>query len=182
MIGPLAELFNVTSGVRKKFPQIMPKTDVHVEFLLEIFKGFDLTWASPVQHDAILSQFTRSLSTINIETENMNNTVDQTIRINQVIGTNITGDESEPVWIYQPRTRIIYMQTDANTWRWATRKAEQSQNTFNMRYVVVDCDLKVNKYLASKGKLNNAFYHVTGKSLSEFGKMINPAPIDPNIN
>ncbi|CAN9207730.1 unnamed protein product [Alternaria alternata] len=64
-------------------------------------------------------------------------------------------------------------------WRWATKKADHSENTFNMRYVVVDCDLNVNKYLASKPKLEKVFQTIINKSLQEYGKMINPSPIEP---
>ena len=180
MVGPLAGFFNFASGTQTTFSKKMTKTDVHLEFLGELFKGFSLTKPALLQLDGILTNFIKSLGTISVETGRTSNTVDQTIRINQVVRLNISGDESNPIWVFQPRTRIVYMHIDASTWRWATKKADHSENTFNMRYVIVDCDLNVNKYLASKPKLETVFNKIAGKSLEEYGKMINPSPINPN--
>lgn len=177
MTGPLAGLFNFSSGTQTTYSKRMSKTTIHLEFLAEIFKGFSLTKPALLQLDGILTNFVKSLGTINVETDSTAQTVDQTIRINQVIRLNISGDESNPIWVFQPRTRIVYMHVDAGTWRWATNKASHESSTFNMRYVVVDCDLNVNKYLASKDKLNAVFTQISGRSMEEYGKMINPTPV-----
>ncbi|CAI9635664.1 hypothetical protein GT037_008832 [Alternaria burnsii] len=180
MVGPLAGFFNFSSGTQTTFSKKMTKTDVHLEFLGELFKGFSLTKPALLQLDGILTNFVKSLGTVSVETGRTSNTVDQTIRINQVVRLNVSGDDSNPIWVFQPRARIVYMHIDASTWRWATKKADHSENTFNMRYVVVDCDLNVNKYLASKPKLEKVFQTIVNKSLQEYGKMINPSPVDPN--
>ncbi|TGJ80259.1 hypothetical protein E0Z10_g8496 [Xylaria hypoxylon] len=180
MVGPLAGLYNFSSGVQTTFHKDMSKTSIHLEFLGELFKGFSLSKPAILQLDGILTNFVSSLGTINIETGRTNNTVDQTLRINQVMRLNISGDEANPIWVFQPRTRIVYMHIDGSTWHWATNKVEHTSNTFNMRYVVVDCDLNVNKYLASKNNLNSVFQTVSGKSLEEYGKMINPNPVRSN--
>ncbi|KAI1311487.1 hypothetical protein F5Y03DRAFT_308241 [Xylaria venustula] len=151
---------------------------LHLEFLGELFKGFSLSKPALLQLDGILTSFISSLGTINIETGRTNNTVDQTLRINQVMRLDTSGDEANPIWVFQSRTRIIYMHVDDSTWHWATNKAEHTSNTFNMRYVVVDCDLNVNKYLATKDNLNAVFQSVSGKSMQEFGQMINPNPVN----
>lgn len=177
MVGPLAGLFNFTAGVQSTFHKGMSKTTVHLEFLAEMFKGFSLSKPALLQLDGILTNFVSSLGTVNVETGKTNNTVDQTLRINQVMRLNISGDESNPIWVFQPRTRIVYMHIDAGTWRWATNKAEHTSSTFNMRYTVVDCDLNVNKYLASKDKLNQVFQQISGKTMEEYGKLINPSPV-----
>ena len=177
MVGPLAGFYNFGSGTVTTYSQEMEKTTVHLEFLKEIFKGFSLTKGALMQLDGVLSSFIDSLGTVTVETNSAVNTVDQTIRINQVVRTNISGDESNPIWVFQPRTRIVYMHVDAGTWHWATNKADHTSSKFNMRYVVVDCDLNVNKYLASKDKLDAVFTQVSGKSMAEFGKMTNPVPV-----
>ncbi|KAI3335713.1 hypothetical protein F4824DRAFT_463322 [Ustulina deusta] len=177
MIGPLAGIFNYSSGVQTTFRKEISKTSIHLEFLAELFKGFSLTKPALLQLDSILTTFVSSLGTINIETGRTNHTVDQSLRINQVMRINISGDEQNPVWVFQPRTRIVYMHIDDSTWRWATNKASHTSSTFNMRYVVVDCDLNVNKYLANKDKLNTVFQTVSGKSMEEYGRLINPSPV-----
>jgi hypothetical protein len=180
MVGPLAGFFNFAAGTQTTFSKRMTKTDIHLEFLAELFDGFSLTRPAILQLDGILTNFVKSLGTISLETGSTGNTVDQTIRINQVVRTNISGDEANPTWVWQPRTRIVYMHIDASTWRWATKKAGHTENTFNMRYVIVDCDLNVNKYLSQKEKLEKVFKMVSGKSMAEYGRMINPPPINPN--
>ncbi|KAI0436578.1 hypothetical protein F4803DRAFT_541769 [Xylaria telfairii] len=177
MVGPLAGLFNFSSGVQTVFSKEMSKTSVHLEFLSELFKPFNLSGPALTQLDGILTTFISSLGTIDVETGLTNNTVDQTLRINQVMRLNISGDDENPVWVYQPRTRIVYMHIDDSTWHWATNKADHKSSTFHMRYVVVDCDLNVTKYLASKKDLDNVFKTVSGKSMEEYGQMINPNPV-----
>lgn len=174
---PLAGFFNFSSGTQTTFSKSMSKTEVHLEFLGEIFKGFNLTKPALMQLDTILTNFVSSLKTVSVETGETNNTVDQTLRINQVVRINIAGDEGKPIYVYQPRTRIVYMHIDGNTYHWATNKAEHTSQTFNMRYVVVDCDLNVNKYLACKDKLDKVFMTLTGQNLLEYGKKINPEPV-----
>lgn len=177
MTGPLAGFFNFSAGTQTTFSKSMSKTEVHLEFLSEIFQGFSLTKPALAQLDGILTNFVSSLKTVGVETGDTNNTVDQTLRINQVIRLNIAGDDGEPIYVYQPRTRIVYMHIDGNTYSWASNKADHTSQTFNMRYVVVDCDLNVNKYLASKDKLDAVFSKLTGQNLLEYGKKINPAPV-----
>ncbi|KAM6522888.1 hypothetical protein FALCPG4_012503 [Fusarium falciforme] len=179
MSGPLAGFFNFANGSVTTFKKEMSKTEVHLEFLAELFKGFSLTKPAILQLDGILTNFISSLKTVNVETGSTNNTVDQTLRINQVMRLNISGDEANPIWVFQPRTRIVYMHIDASTWRWATNKAEHTSQSFNMNYTVADFDLNVNKWLASQDKLNKVFETVSGKSISEYGKLINPDPVNP---
>ncbi|KAK2006478.1 hypothetical protein LZ32DRAFT_622915 [Colletotrichum eremochloae] len=108
------------------------------------------------------------------------NTVDQAIRINQTVRLNIAGNKAEPIWVSQPRTRIVYMHIDASTWRWAIKKAEHSEDTFTMRYVVADFDLNINKYLAAAPKPEAICNKVVGISLAELAKNRNPPLINPN--
>lgn len=180
MGGPLAGLFNYANGATTTFTKKMSKTEVHLEFLGELFKGFSLTKPALMQLDGILTNFVSSLKTVNVETGSTKNNVDQTLRVNQVMRLNIAGDEANPIWVFQPRTRIVYMHIDASTWHWATNKAEHTSNTFNMTYTVADFDLNVNKWLASKEKFDTIFKTIVGKSMSEYGKMINPSPINPS--
>ncbi|KAH7153632.1 hypothetical protein EDB81DRAFT_758575 [Dactylonectria macrodidyma] len=179
MSGPLAGFFNYANGSVATFSKEMSKTEVHLEFLGELFKGFSLTRPALLQLDGILTNFISSLKTVTVETGSTKNTVDQTLRINQVMRLNISGDDANPIWVFQPRTRIVYMHIDGSTYRWATNKAEHTSSTFNMVYTVADFDLNVNKWLASKGKLDKVFRTVSGKSITEFGKMINPNPVNP---
>ena len=180
MLGPpLAGMYSFVGGVQTTFSRRMSKTDLHLGFLAEIFKGFSLTDVATKQLDGILTNFIKSLGDVSVSTEKTNNTVDQTIRVHQTLAINIAGSTDHPIWIYQPRTRIIYMHVDGSTWKWATNKAEHQESTFNMRYVVVDTDLNVNKWLAAKPQLEEIFKQVTGSTFKQYGKIKFPAPIDP---
>ncbi|GAB0137519.1 hypothetical protein EsDP_00005779 [Epichloe bromicola] len=179
MSGPLAGFFNYASGSVATFDKKMSKTEVHLEFLGELFKGFNLTTPAMLQLDGVLKNFMASLKTITVETSSTNNTVDQTLRVNQVLRLNISGDEKNPIFVFQPRTRIVYMRINASTWHWATNKANHTSNTFHMVYTVADFDLNVNKWNASKDKFDKVFQTVSGKSMADFAKMVNPSPINP---
>ncbi|KAK4245789.1 hypothetical protein C7999DRAFT_33862 [Corynascus novoguineensis] len=175
---PLVGLYSFSSGTVRTFSRRMSKTELHLGFLGEIFQGFSLTKAATKQLDGILTNFIKSLGDISVSSEKTNNSVDQTIRIHQTIAMNITGDDDHQVWVYQPRTRIIYMHVDGSTWKWATKKASHEESTFNMRYVVVDCDLNVNKWLAAKAELEAIFKEVTSTTFKDYGKMRFSAPVD----
>jgi len=180
MLGPpLAGLYSFVSGTQTTFSRSMSKTELHLGFLAEIFKGFSLTDVATKQLDGILTNFIKALGDVSVSTERTSNTVDQTIRIHQTIAMNITGSAERPIWVYQPRTRIVYMHIDGSTWKWATNKANHQESTFNMRYVVVDTDLNVNKWLAAKPQLEAIFKQVTGNTFKQYGKIKFPAPIDP---
>ncbi|KAK2751289.1 hypothetical protein CKAH01_06475 [Colletotrichum kahawae] len=180
MLGPpLTGMYSFVSGTQTTFSQRMSKTELHLSFLSEIFKGFSLTDVAQKQLDGILNNFIKSLGDVSVSTEKTNNTVDQTVRVHQTIATNITGSADHPIWIYQPRTRLIYMHVDASTWKWATNKASHEDSTFNMRYVVADVDLNVNRWLAAKPQLEAIFNKVTGATFQQYGKIKFPAPIDP---
>jgi hypothetical protein len=177
MTAPLAGFYTITSATQHTFSESMTKTEIHLEFLSELFKGFSLTKPALLQLDGILTQFIASLKTITVETQSSNSTVDHTLRINQVLRINISGDDDNPIWVFQPRTRIVYLKVEASSYKWATNKASHESSRFNMRYVVVDGDLNVNKYLASKIALNEIFRNLTGMNLKEYGQKINPPPI-----
>jgi hypothetical protein len=178
MIGPLAGMFSFTSGTSTRYQRSMSKSELHLSFLSELFSGFNLTDVAMNQLDGILKNFIKSLGTVSVETEDTNNTVDQTIRVHQTIAVNISGSKENPIWDYQPRSRIVYMKIDAKAWRWATNKANHESNTFDMHYVVVDCDLNVRKWLASKPALEKVFMTISQKSLAEYSAMRNPPAID----
>lgn len=180
MLGPpLAGMYSFAGGTQTTFSRRMSKTELHLGFLAEIFKGFSLTDVAKKQLDGILENFIKSLGDVSVSTEKTNNTVDQTIRVHQTLATNIAGSTDHPIWTYQPRTRLIYMHVDGSTWKWATNKANHEESTFNMRYVVVDIDLNVNRWLAAKPQLEAIFKQVTGATFKQYGKIKFPAPIDP---
>ncbi|KAK2051343.1 hypothetical protein LY76DRAFT_610696 [Colletotrichum caudatum] len=73
--------------------------------------------------------------------------------------------------IYQPRTRLIYMHVDASTWKWLTNKANHEESTFNMRYVVANVNLDVNKWLAAKPQLEAIVKKVTNATFQQYSKI-----------
>ena len=180
MLGPpLAGMYSFVSGTTSTFSRRMSKTEVHLSFLAELFKGFSLTDVAVKQLDGILTNFVKSLTDISVSTDRTNKTVNQTIRLHQTIATNISGSAEKPIWIYQPRTRIVYMRIDNSTWKWSTNKANHEESDFNMQYVVADIDLNVNRWLAAKPQLEAIFQKVTGATFKQYGKMRFPPPIDP---
>ncbi|KAI0970431.1 hypothetical protein F4678DRAFT_480633 [Xylaria arbuscula] len=154
MVGPLAGLFNFSSGVQTALSKEMSKTSIRLEFLAELYKGF--SWGKPalLQLDGIPTSLISSL---------ISRPVAQTTPSTKLsVSTKSCASTS-------PATK----QTPSSTWHWITNKAKHTSNTFNMRYAVVDCDLNVNKYLASKGNLNTVFQSVNGKTMQELPHVAN---------
>lgn len=179
MLGPpLVGIFSFVGGTQNTFNRAMSKTELHLGFLSELFSGFSLTDVAKKQLDGILTNFIKSLGDVSVSTEDTKNTVDQTIRVHQTVAINIAGNADHPIWIYQPRTRIVYLHVDASTWKWATNKANHEKSTFNMQYVVADIDLNVNRWLAAKPQLEAIFQQITSQTFKQYGKLKFPAPID----
>lgn len=147
----------------------MSKSEIHLEFLLEIFKGFSLGQTALQQLETILTNFVTSIKDLNITSSREPSTIDQTLIIHQVQRTNVSGDDSNPVWAIVPKTRLIYMHIDSKTWAWAMNKASESGFDFNMHNVIVDATSNVEKFLGAKDKLDKIFVYLTDKDLQQFG-------------
>jgi hypothetical protein len=177
MSEPLAGFYNFAQGTSHVFNEKISKAELHLEFLSELFKGFSLSKSHLLQLDGVLTKFMESLKTVTLTTESSESTVDYTLRVNQVMRLNISGDEQDPVWAFQPRTRLIFMHIDASSYKWASNKASQQDYQFHMQYVVADFDLNVNKFLASRKKLDAIFQSLSGMTMRAFGEKINAAPV-----
>lgn len=172
MTNQLAGIFNFQSGVVQTFSKSMSKTEIHLEFLGELFKGFSFDNFTLKTLDGVLTKFVASIGTLSFSTESASQTVDFAIIVNQIFKTNVSGDDDNPIWINVPRKRIIHMHLEAGSYKWATNKASHESSTFNMTYMVTDCDLNVDKYLLVKPKLDNIFSKVMGKNMAEFAKAL----------
>ncbi|MCJ1452013.1 hypothetical protein MMC28_002353 [Mycoblastus sanguinarius] len=141
MIGSLAGSYNLSSAVSNSYTKQMRKTSLHFDFLDDLFKSFNLVSTAFTQLDGILSTFT--------------------IRINQVVRTNITGGDANPVWL----TAVSKSFTDEGF-------------EFKVHTVVVDRELNVEKFVAKKDKLDQIFSYVTDQNLQAFGEKTCPPPFN----
>ena len=179
MVGPLASFYNLSNAVVNTYQKSMRKTEVHLEFLTNLFKPYNLVSNALTQLDGILTTFVDALRDVKIESSGQKSTVNQTIRINQIVRTNVTGDDANPYWIYVPKTRIVYLKIDNETWKLAVGKSGSDEGfNFKMETTVIDGELNVEKYLKSKEKLDKVFEYVTGLNLQAYGEKTNPPPVN----
>ena len=179
MIGPLASYYNISNAVVSIFKKQMRKTEVHLEFLRAIFKPYNLLEDALARLDGVLTTLVDALHDIQIETSKEVSSVNQTLRINQLKRMNVTGDRRNPVWVYVPTTRVVYMKINAETWKGAVgRKGSDEGFEFKMEVTVIDGELNVEKYERSKEKLDEVFTYVTGINLQAFGDKTDPKPVE----
>lgn len=174
--GPLAGLYEITSENEVDTHKNMHKTEIHFEFLQELFQGFSLRKDALDQLDGVLTKFVSSIGDLNITSSSEDNSINQALIVPQVARINVSGDDSNPSWIHEAKTRLIYMKVDSHSWSWATTSKHSSASDsgfdFKMHNIVVDATLNVEMFLESKDKLDQIMIYLTGKNLEQYGKQL----------
>ena len=177
----LAGFYTLGSVSSETYTRDIRRTEVHLEFLTEIFQSFFLSKQALTQLDGLLTKFVSSISSIQIKKESVSKDVCQIITLDQILRVNKSGDDTQPVWLYVPVKRLIYLKIDANSWSNTVNVGKNKMidvgMTFKMEYRVVDATLNVSKYLEYKAKFDEIFKTLTSANLEVFGKAIKSEPI-----
>lgn len=172
MTGPMGGIYNFGQGQVKKFDMTVAKKDVHDNLLSGMFAGIKIDVEHKKQIDDQLTAFVASLQ--NITVGGTNPTVDWALRFGLTPGFNITADPANVVMAYQPTTYLIYLKLDANSWSKSISK-NNSQDMIRLKYeqTITTCELNVNFFNKMKPKWEKMLLTATGKSLKEYGDMLN---------
>jgi hypothetical protein len=177
LTGPLSGFCNIDSETVDTFHKNMHKSEIHLEFLGNVFKGFNLGKDALTQLDGVLTNFVSSISDLNITSTSESNTVDHTCVIHQVAHTNMTGDDSDPQFIFEPKIKLVYLKIDSESWAWATNKASDSGFDFTMHNTIVNATINVEKWKGHQDKFDKIFEYLTGKNLEAYGTEVTGTPV-----
>jgi hypothetical protein len=173
MMGPMAGYYIFSSGSSQTYNNTIPRSDVHSALLGKIFDGFGFDKATHDSLDIQLTNFVAGLA--NIRSDNSpNNTFDFFLRLNLVPKRNVSGDDSDPVFIYQPTTYLVYMKMDANSFRQSTGKnSGVDKVTMKFTLTVTKCELNARKFEQNRAKFDKMFELVTGRNLKVYSELLN---------
>ncbi|MCJ1465050.1 hypothetical protein MMC07_003666 [Pseudocyphellaria aurata] len=170
MLHPLSGYYNISVGSSQHYEQTLSIDQVHVTFLEVVFGSFKLGKTVLDELEGVLNKFMSDVGKIEVDTSD---NIAHTVRLNQVVKLNISGDDDNPSWVYQPVTKLIYLSVESESYQQATRKwwGSRSEEKFRFAfdYVIVEATLNPGKYLEDRPKLDKAFEFVTQKNLKDFG-------------
>jgi len=173
MMGPMAGFFVFGSGTSQTYNDTIPKDQVHSNLLGKVFDGFGFDKATLDALDIQLTNFVGGLANTHTD-NNPENTFDFMLRLNLVPKRNVSGDDSDPTWIYQPTTYLIYMKIDAQTFRQSTGKNSGVDKVdFKFSLTVTKCELNARQFEQNRDKFDKIFQLVTGTNLRAYSALLN---------
>ena len=99
----------------------------------------------------------------------------------RLLHLNASGDDENPVWLYRPVKRLVYLKIDADSWSKTVAVGKNSGTDlgldFGMEYRVVNAKLKVERYLENREKLNGIPKALKNANLLVSGNAVKTEPI-----
>lgn len=173
MMGPMAGYYVFRSGAAQTYNDTIPSDQVHEHLLGKLFDGFGFDAATKKKLDDPLTNFVAGLRNIHSD-NNPTNTFDFMLRLNLVPRINITGDDTDKIYVYQPSTYLIYLKIDASTFRQSTGKnSGVDKVNFKFSMSVTKCELNVRKFEQSRAKFDQMFQLVTNQNLKAYSELLN---------
>jgi hypothetical protein len=173
MMGPLAGYYNFSVGAVQKYQNEISRDQIHDDFLGKVFNGFGFDAATLAALDTRLTNFVSAIKGLNPDSAGPS-----TYDFAQILGLcpklNVTGDDSDPEWIYSPTTFLLYMKVDARSFRQSVSK-NNSVDKVNFKFdlTVTKCELNVRRFEANRAKFDKMFNLVTGYNLQAYSKLLN---------
>ncbi|USP74614.1 hypothetical protein yc1106_01888 [Curvularia clavata] len=173
MMGPLAGYYNFSLGSAQTYSNQLERNQIHDNFLGKVFDGFGFDKATLTALDTKLTTFVSAIKGINPGAA-----APSTYDFAQILGLcpklNITGDDSDPEWVFSPTTFLLYMKIDARTFRESISKnSSVDKVNFNFQLTVNKCELNVRRFEADRAKFDKMFNLVTNKNLRAYSDLLN---------
>lgn len=173
MMGPLAGYYIFSTGSNQSYNNTIPKSQVHDNLLGKCFDGFGFDKATHDLLDTQLTNFVKGIANVSSQ-NNPTNTMDFMIRLNLVPKRNVSGDDNDPVFVYQPTTYLIYMKIDAKSFFQATSKNNgEDRVTFAFNLTTTKCELNTRKFESNRAKFDQMFELVTSTNLRAYSDLLN---------
>lgn len=173
MMGPMAGFYNFGAGTTQTYNDTIPKGDVHANLLGKVFNGFGFDNDTMNALDGQLTNFVGGLANIHTD-NNPENTMDFCLRFGLCPRKNVTGDDANPIWAYQPTTFLLYMKIDAQSFRQSVGKdGSIDEVNFKFSLTVVKCELNVKQFEKNRAKFDKIFELVTNKNLRQYSQLLN---------
>lgn len=172
MSGPMAGVYTFGEGVHTKHSFDILMSEVHEKLLETMFDGMRLDSTHKKQIDSQITNFVKALK--NIEVGGDHSSLDFALRFGLVPATNITADETNPVWAFEPMTYLVYLTMDADAFKKTiSKRNSQDRIHFKYEHVVVKADLNARHFLRYRPKYDKMIEKITGKNLKQYSESLN---------
>ncbi|KAF2149088.1 hypothetical protein K461DRAFT_271654 [Myriangium duriaei CBS 260.36] len=172
LYGPLQMIFNANSGSKQNFYQVVNRSDLHRTFLSAVFERFGFEQAVIGRLDAVLTSYVKSLQAIPIGVQG-SKTVDFALRVSRVARQNISGDDSNPIFVYNPMSTLIVLQIKTDSYTKAITKGSDDKCILSMDITTQEMQLNLRIFREMKPRFEQLFSLTTHSSLAEYSQALN---------
>ncbi|KAH7408970.1 hypothetical protein BKA64DRAFT_742150 [Cadophora sp. MPI-SDFR-AT-0126] len=173
-IGGLSGYYITTGQTANSYSKDVNSSEFKLEFTSDLFKPFDLTDAALTEISGVLAEYIAAIATIKMDSTSTNKKITHFVRTTMVSKRNVSGDDKNPIWVYQPETKLIYMHIDTQAYFSATSSCIGHSDTesfhYDMEYSVYEADINVDQVIKNQDMLNKAFQTVTAQNALDFAK------------
>ena len=170
----LAGHYITGSQTSNKYSKDVKASEFKLEFASDLFKPFGLTDAALTEISGVLAEYISAISAIKIDSTSTNHEITHFIRMTMVSKENVSGDDKNPVWVWQPKTKIIYMHIDTQAYFSAVSSCIGHSETetfhYDMEYTVYEADINIDQVIKNQDMLNKAFQTITAQNALEFSQ------------
>lgn len=166
MHGGLGGYYDSINMYSRSYSKTVAHSEFKIEFTADIFKPFGFTKPALEEISGFLEQYISAIAKVKTDTSNTKFRNSFSKQIHQVLRINV-GTEEDPVWVWQPKARLVYMHIDNQSYKKTVKTCLAESTTesfkFSMDYVIVEADINTENVERRKEKLNQAFDIVSDK-------------------
>ncbi|KAE8366278.1 hypothetical protein BDV27DRAFT_143788 [Aspergillus caelatus] len=171
MHGGLGGYYDSINMYQRSYNKTVKHSDLKIEFTSDIFKPFGFTKPALTEISGFLEQYIAAIAKVKTDTTSTGFRNSFSKQIHQVLRINV-GDDENPVWVWQPKCRLVYMHVDSASYRETVKtclkESTQESYKFSMDYVVVEADINTENVERRREKLTKAFDMVSDKNIDAF--------------
>jgi hypothetical protein len=169
----LAGYLPVGSVIAQSYSKEVMSVDLHLEFLSELFGGFNFPKAVLGELDSILTKVVAQLGNVQLSFESESATLDHFLTYFYFATVAGTGGEGQPPAMYVAKIRTFFMHIDQASWKVAVGKSSAQKFNFHMNYY--DMDTTMNSALVSTdmATINATIQTLTGQTAQQVNKLMN---------
>lgn len=173
MMGPMAGFYQVEQDRTETYNDTVARSQLHPHLLGKIFGRFGFSKSTMDQLDQHLTALADSLKKIPVD-KSPSNRVDFLIRLNLLPKTNISGDDSNPEWVYDPTTHIFYVAIDLETFRQSLNK-DNGADPVNFKFTMTSskCRLDIDRFMQNRVKFDKIIQFITNNDLRTYSQLLN---------
>ncbi|KAK0110895.1 hypothetical protein ONS96_002481 [Cadophora gregata f. sp. sojae] len=173
-IGGLSGYYITTSQTSNSYSKDVSSANFQLEFTSDLFKPFDLTAEALTEISGVLAQYISSIASIKLDSTSTNKEITHFVRSTMITKRNVSGDDKNPIWVWQPCTKLIYMHIDTQAYFEATSSCLGHSETetfhYDMEYTVYQADINYDQVVNNQTTLNTAFETVTKQNALQFAQ------------